>query len=102
MPYNGLSLDGQVALVTGSARGIGAALAIGLAQAGAAVAVSDVPERLSDARSIQEQIQALGCRSETYALDVLDLGNIRSAIDQVVADFGQLGILINNAGIRRP
>ena len=45
MPYNGLSLDGQVALVTGSARGIGAALAIGLAQAGVAVAVSDVPQR---------------------------------------------------------
>ena len=50
MAYAGLSLEGQVALVTGSARGIGAALAVGLAQAGAAVAVSDMPERLDLAR----------------------------------------------------
>ena len=102
MPYAGLSLEGQVALVTGSSRGIGSALAIGLAQAGADVAVSDLPERLADARTIQEQIECLGCKSGTYALDVLDLGNIRSAIDQVVSDFGQLDILVNNAGIRRP
>ena len=46
MPYEGLSLEGQTALVTGSGRGIGAALAVGLAQAGAAVAVSDRPDRL--------------------------------------------------------
>ena len=50
MPYAGLGLEGQVALVTGSARGIGAALAVGLAQAGAHVAVSDMAERLELAR----------------------------------------------------
>ena len=99
--YAGLSLEGKVALVTGSARGIGAALAVGLAQAGASVTVSDIPERLTDAKAVQTRIEALGCRSGAYALDVLDLGNIRAAFDQVVQDFGRLDVLVNNAGIRR-
>ena len=55
MAYAGLSLEGKVALVTGSARGIGNALAIGLAQAGAAVAVSDMPDRLDGAKAVQEE-----------------------------------------------
>jgi NAD(P)-dependent dehydrogenase (short-subunit alcohol dehydrogenase family) len=101
MSYSGLSLEGQVALVTGSARGIGSALAIGLAQAGAEVAVSDVPERLADARKVQERIHGLGRTSSAYALDVLDLGNIQDAIDGVTRNFGRLDILVNNAEIRR-
>ena len=100
MPYAGLDLDGMVALVTGSARGIGRALAIGLAEAGADVAVSDLPDMLPEARTAQELIEGLGRRSGTYALDVLDIGNIRGATDQVVHDFGRLDILVNNAGIR--
>ena len=101
MAYAGLSLEGKVALVTGSARGIGSALAVGLAQAGAAVAVSDVPQRLEDAASVQQRIEALGCESRTHSLDVLDLSNIKSAIGEVVTDFGRLNVLVNNAGIRR-
>ena len=101
MTYPGLSLEGQVALVTGSARGIGAALAVGLAQAGANVAVSDIPERLDEAGGVQQKIQELGRSSSTYALDVLDLDNIQSAIGAVTREFGQLDILVNNAGIRR-
>ena len=101
MSYPGLSLEGQVALVTGSARGIGSALAIGLAQAGADVAVSDVPQHLDEARGIQSQIEKLERTSSTYALDVLDLANIRDSIEAVVRDFGRLDILVNNAGIRR-
>ncbi len=100
MPYEGLSLEGKVALVTGSARGIGAALAVGLAQAGAAVAVSDMPSRLDQAREVQNQIQGLGQHSGTYPLDVLDLANIRQTVDRVARDFGRLDILVNNAGIR--
>ena len=102
MPYAGLSLEGKVALVTGSARGIGAALAVGLAEAGANVAVSDVPARLEDAAATKTRVEDLGKKSCVYALDVLDLANIQSAIDQVVQDFGSLDILISNAGIRRP
>ena len=100
MAYAGLSLDGHVALVTGSARGIGSAIAVGLAEAGADVAISDMAERLEDARTSQERIEALGQKCKTYALDVLYLANIEAAINQVVDDFGRLDILVNNAGIR--
>ena len=102
MPYSGLSLEGHVALVTGSARGIGAALAIGLAEAGADVAVSDIPTMLDQAKQVQEQIEGLDRTSSTYALDVLDLDSIRDSVDAVVRDFGRLDILINNAATRRP
>ncbi len=101
MPYAGLNLDGMTALVTGSGRGIGSALALGLAQAGASVAVSDVPEQLPGARETEERIKGEGVGSRTYCLDVLDLANIRQTVGQVVRDFGRLDILVNNAGIRR-
>ena len=100
MPYKGLSLEGKVALVTGSARGIGAALAVGLAEAGADVAVSDMPSRLDLAGEVQQQIEAGGRRSAVYALDVLDLANIRETVERVDRDFRRLDILVNNAGIR--
>ena len=100
MTYAGLSLEGKVALVTGSARGIGQALALGLAQAGAAVAVSDMPSRLDLARGTQAQIEALGQSSAAYPLDVLDLKSISDATDRGVADFGRLDILVSNAGVR--
>ena len=102
MPYEGLSLEGQTALVTGSGRGIGAALAVGLAQAGAAVAVSDRPDRLGLAEETRCKVEAEGVKSGVYSLDVLDITGIPKAIDKVVEDFGRLDILVNNAGIRIP
>ena len=102
MAYSGLSLEGKVALVTGSARGIGAALAVGLAEAGADVAVSDMASRLELARDTQARVEAAGVRSATYELDVLDIGAIPSVVDRIVSDLGGLDILINNAGIRIP
>ncbi len=101
MPYAGLSLAGLTALVTGSGRGIGGALAVGLAQAGANVAVSDLPEQLPGARETAERIKGEGVDSRTYSLDVLNLANIRQTVDRTVQDFGRLDILVNNAGIRR-
>lgn len=100
MPYAGLSLEGMVALVTGSARGIGKAIAVGLAEAGADVAVSDMEERLEDARATRQSIRDMGRNSEAYALNTLDLENIQGAIGQVARDFGRLDVLVNNAGVR--
>ena len=102
MAYSGLSLDGKVALVTGSARGIGAAIAVGLAEAGADVAVSDMASRLELARDTQAKVEGHGRRSATYELDVLDIAGIPGVIQQIVDEFGKLDILINNAGIRIP
>ena len=101
MGYAGLSLEGRVALVTGSAHGIGSALAVGLAEAGAEVAVSDIPDRLDEAKTVAEQIKKQGRQSGAYPLDVLDLAGVRTAIQQVVNDFGRLDVLVNNAGITR-
>ena len=101
MPYAGLSLEGMTALVTGSGRGIGSVLAVGLAQAGANVAVSDVPEQIAGAEDTAGRIRKEGVHSEAYALDVLDLANIRETMDRVAQDMGRLDILVNNAGIRR-
>ena len=101
MLYQGLNLEGKVALVTGSARGIGRALAVGLAQAGARVAVSDIPANSDQTREAASEISALGRDTRSYSLDVLDIGNIRETIGEVVRDFGRLDILVNNAGIRR-
>ena len=100
MAYSGLSLEGKVVLVTGAARGIGATLAVGLAEAGADVAVSDMASRLELTRDTQARVEAHGVKSATYALDVLDIDDIPAAIQGVVDDFGTLDILINNAGIR--
>ena len=100
MPYPGLSLEGHVALVTGSARGIGRALAVGLAQAGANVAVSDLSDMLEEAGTVRDEIRNSGRESAAYPLDVLDLSDIRESIGKVVRDFGRLDILVNNAGIR--
>ena len=82
MPYDGLSLVGQTAFVTGSGRGIGAALAVGLAQAGATVAVSDRPDRLDLAKETRAKVEAEGVKSAVYPLDVLDLPNNPKAIEQ--------------------
>ena len=101
MTYQGLSLEGKVALVTGSGRGIGETLAIGLAEGGADVAVSDLNERMEESEAVKGHIENVGRRSNSYFMDVQNIQSIQDCIDDVVRDFGQLDILVNNAGIRR-
>jgi NAD(P)-dependent dehydrogenase (short-subunit alcohol dehydrogenase family) len=88
---------GQIALVTGAARGIGRACALALAQAGADVALG-----LRDARTggdLAEEIEALGRRALPLQMDMTRLAEVRQAVEAVVAHFGRLDILVNNAGL---
>jgi len=102
LTYSNFNLDGQVALITGSGRGIGEAIALGLAEAGADVAVSDQPSRLDLAQGVQHRIEQMGRRSASYPLDVRDLDAIRHTVGQVVNDFGKLDVLVNNAAAMIP
>jgi NAD(P)-dependent dehydrogenase (short-subunit alcohol dehydrogenase family) len=90
-------LTGQVALVTGAARGLGRAISLALAHAGADVALGlrDVKQP-SD---IPAEIQSLGREALPLQMDMTSLDQIRRAVDTVVAKFGRLDILVNNAGV---
>ncbi len=91
------SLEGQVALVTASARGLGRAIALALAEAGASVALG-LRDQSQDSGIVAE-IQALGRPVLPLQMDMADLAQIRSAIAQAADHFGRLDILVNNAGI---
>lgn len=92
-------LEGKVALVTGAARGIGQAVALKMASAGADVALCDVQkEWLADTAA---QIAALGRRAECFAADVSNAAQVQQAVTDAVAAFGRIDVLVNNAGITR-
>ncbi len=92
-------LTGKTALVTGAARGIGAAIATRLAEAGADVAVCDLKaEWLEETRAA---IEAAGRRAFTYAVDVADSAAVDATVAAAFKDMGRLDILVNNAGITR-
>jgi NAD(P)-dependent dehydrogenase (short-subunit alcohol dehydrogenase family) len=89
-------LDGRTALVTGASRGLGAAISLALANAGADVALGvREPSTVAD---LVAQIEAMGRRAVGVRMDVLDLGQITTAVDAVVERLGRLDILVNNAG----
>ena len=92
-------LEGRVALVTGGSRGIGRAIALRLAQEGADVAVCARTE--GTAQKTAEEIAALGVRSLGRAVDVSDMEQAAALVTEVVAEFGGINILVNNAGITR-
>ena len=89
-------LGGRVALVTGASRGLGRAISLALANAGADVAVG-----LHDAsgESPVAEIEAMGRRAFAVQMDMLDLGQIAAAVNDVVGRLGRLDILVNNAGV---
>lgn len=91
-------LDGRVALVTGGARGIGAATALRLAHDGADVALIDLDGAAGTAEAIAGET---GRRTLGLAADVTDAGQVTAAVDRVAEELGSLGILVNNAGVTR-
>ncbi len=96
----GISLEGQVALVTGSSRGIGAVIAQRLAKAGARVALN-YNASIDAAIEVKDAISADGGNAMLIAGDVSDESQAQEAIKAVVAQFGHIDILVNNAGIHR-
>jgi 3-oxoacyl-[acyl-carrier protein] reductase len=92
------ALTGKVALVTGGSRGIGAAIALRLAQEGAAVALTYV-SAADKARAVAKQIEADGGRVLVIQADNADPGAVTAAVEQTVRDLGRIDILVNNAGI---
>lgn len=89
-------LDGQAAFVTGGGGGIGRAIALRLAEAGADVAIFDIiAERAEEAAA---RVAERGVRALALPGDVMDADALRAAIDRTADAFGQLGILVNNAG----
>jgi len=93
-----IDLSGRTALVTGAGRGIGRAIALSLAEAGADVAVN----YRSDADAADEavrEIQALGRKAKAYRASVESWDDDQAMVAEVLQDFGAIGILVNNAGI---
>lgn len=92
-------LDGRVALVTGAARGLGQAMALGLAEAGADIVGLD----RSAGHATESAVKALGRRFGQVSCDLrtASLADLTAAVGQVVSEMGRLDILVNNAGIIR-
>ena len=93
-----LSLDGQVAIVTGAAQGIGKGIALVLAEAGARIVIGD----MQDAGSTAEEIRIGGGEAATMVMDTSNPREANALVDLALTEYGRLDILVNNAGIDAP
>lgn len=93
-------LQGKVALVTGASRGIGRAIATRFAQEGASVAFTYLSS-VEKGQALEAELAALGVKAKGYRSDASDYKAAEELITQVIADFGTLDVLVNNAGITR-
>jgi len=93
-------LEGKIALVTGASNGIGRSIALSLAGQGASVAFTYLssPDK---AEEVEKELLALGVKAKGYKSDASDFAAAQQLIDAVIAEFGALDILINNAGITK-
>ena len=97
--YSCFGLKDKVAVVTGASQGIGRAIAIGLAHAGANVVLSKQPGvRQEEIKELKEEIEGLGRKASIVLADVSDIAQIRAVITEAKDTFGRLDILVNNAG----
>ena len=90
-------LSGRVAVVTGGTTGLGHAIALGLAEAGADVVPSS--RRMEQVEKVAAEIEALGRRSLRVTSDVLDRASLQALHDAVIKEFGKVDILVNAAGV---
>ena len=97
-------LEGKTAIVTGAGQGLGRAEALELARRGANVVVNDygaTPESSDGANAVAAEIAADGGRAVAHAADVSDWAASRALVERAVAEFGDLDVLVNNAGVLR-
>jgi 2-deoxy-D-gluconate 3-dehydrogenase len=97
--YSSFGLQGQVAVITGASQGIGRALALALAQAGADVVLAKHPEgRHEEIARLRAEIEAIGRKALVVLTDVSEVTQIRTLFDKAKEAFGRIDILVNNAG----
>ena len=96
MDFSKISLDGKVALVTGGSRGIGRASALAFADAGAEVVVAS--RKLPDLEGVAEEIKAKGRKGLAVASHIAKIEESKNLVEKVMAEFGRIDILLNNAG----
>jgi 3-oxoacyl-[acyl-carrier protein] reductase len=96
-----IDLSGQVALVTGSRRGLGKAIAMRLAEAGADIVINDILPGQEEAEATAAEIRAMGRRAVAICGDVSKSEDATEMIEKAWAEMGKIDILVNNAGITR-
>ncbi len=92
-------LASQIAVVTGAGRGIGRAIALAFANAGAEVVC--VSRTVENSEKVAQEVRALGRKAWAHAVDVADAGAVTAAAEKILAECGKVDILVNNAGVTR-
>ena len=93
-------LENKVALITGAARGIGKAIALKYASEGADIAFTDLVINEAAEETVRE-LEAFGVKVRAYASNAADFEATQAVVEQIVADFGRIDVLVNNAGITK-
>ena len=96
-----MKLKDKVAIVTGSSRGVGKAVALGYAKDGANVVVNYTSNE-NAANEVVEAIQSMGCKAVAVKADVAQKSEVENLVNAAIDNFGRLDILVNNAGFTRP
>jgi 2-deoxy-D-gluconate 3-dehydrogenase len=97
-----MRLDDNVVMVTGAGSGIGRAVAIASAEAGADCVVCELSDKMDDLTAVCDEIVALGKRALPVALHLPDMASIDAAVTRAMEAFGRVDVLVNNAGVNIP
>ena len=92
-------MKAKVVLITGSAQGIGRAIALRFAKAGAKIALNDIEAQKENLEKVKKEIEELGSEAKYYFADVSKYEEVERMIKEIEKDFGKLDVLVNNAGI---